>query len=77
MDVLNQPLNTKSLLTMPSNVLTLRLKQTFPSIILIFTEGDEIESRLPVRIFSTLSHTRAAIAILKFTGQTFYNYLLH
>ena len=34
----------------------LRLKQTFPPIIYIFTEGegDEIESRLPFKIFSTL-----------------------
>ena len=44
----------KSLLTMPSNVL--HLKQTFPPIIWIFTEGegDGIESRLPFKIFSTL-----------------------
>ena len=41
---------------MPSNVLPLRLKQIFPPIIWIFTEGegDEIESRLPFKIFSTL-----------------------
>ena len=41
---------------MTSNVLPLHLKQTFPLIILIFTEGedDEIESRLPFKIFSTL-----------------------
>ena len=39
---------------MPSNVLPLRLKQTFPPIIWIFTEGDEIKSRLPFKIFSTL-----------------------
>ena len=41
---------------MPSNVLPLRLKQTFPPIIWIFTEGegDEIESRLPFKIFFTL-----------------------
>ena len=46
----------QSLLTMPSNVLPLHLKQTFPSIIWIFTEGesDEIKSRLPFKIFSTL-----------------------
>ena len=39
----------KSLLTMPSNVLSLHLKQTFPPIIWIFTEGegDGIKSRLP------------------------------
>ena len=41
---------------MPSNVLPLHLKQTFPLIILIFTEGEGygIESRLPFKIFSTL-----------------------
>ena len=41
---------------MPRNVLPLHLKQTFPSIIWIFTEGegDGIESRLPFKIFSTL-----------------------
>ena len=46
----------KSLLTMPSNVLPLRFKQTLPPIIWIFTEGegDEIKSRLPFKIFSTL-----------------------
>ena len=43
-------------LTMPSNVLPLRLKQTFPPIIWIFTEGegDEFKSRLPFKILSTL-----------------------
>ena len=43
----------KSLLTMPRNVLPLRLMQTFPE---LFTEveDDEIESRLPFKIFSTL-----------------------
>ena len=46
----------KSLLTMPSNVLPLLLKQTFLPIIQIFTEseGDGIESRLSSQIFSTL-----------------------
>ena len=39
---------------MPSNVLPLHLKQTFPPIIWFFTEGDGIESRLPFEIFSTL-----------------------
>ena len=33
----------------------LDLKQTFPPIIWIFTEGDGIESRLPFKIFPTLS----------------------
>ena len=46
----------KSLLTKPSNVMPLHLKQTFPPIIWIFTkgEGDWMESRLPFRIFFTL-----------------------
>ena len=41
---------------MPSNVLPLHLMQTFPPIIWTFTEGegDEIESRLPFKIFTTL-----------------------
>ena len=43
---------------MPSNVLPLRLKQTFLPMIWIFPEGegDEIESRLPFKIFSTLPY---------------------
>ena len=46
----------KILLTMASNVLPLQLKQTFPPIIWIFTEGegDGLESRLPFKIFSSL-----------------------
>ena len=46
----------KSLLTTPSNVLPLHLKQTFPPKIWIFTEGesDGIKSRLPFRILFTL-----------------------
>ena len=42
--------------TLPSNVLPLHLKQTFPPIIWIFTEGegDGMETRLPFKIFSTL-----------------------
>ena len=41
---------------MPNNVLPLHLKQAFPPIIWIFTEGegDAIESRSPFKIFSTL-----------------------
>ena len=54
LDVVNKILNKKSLLTMPSNVLPLHLKQTFQPIIWIFTEGEGIESRLPFKIFSTL-----------------------
>ena len=44
---------------MPSIVLPLHLKQTFPPIIWIFTEGegDGIKSRLPLKIFSTLQIT--------------------
>ena len=33
LDVVNKLLNTKSLLTMPSNVLPLHLKQNFPPVI--------------------------------------------
>ena len=46
----------KSLLTTPSNILPLHLKQTFPPMIWIFTdsEGDGIESELPFKKFSTL-----------------------
>ena len=41
---------------MPSNVLPLHLKEAFPPIIWILTEGegDGIKSRLPFKIFSTL-----------------------
>ena len=41
---------------MPSDVLPLRLKEIFPLIIWIFTEGegDEIEFWLPFKIFSAL-----------------------
>ena len=44
----NRLLKTKSLLTSPSNVLPYYLKQTFPTLIWIFTEGegDYIESKL-------------------------------
>ena len=50
----NKLLFFKSLLTMPSNVLHLHLKQTLPPIIWIFTEGVGIESKIPFKIFSTL-----------------------
>ena len=46
---------------MPSNVLPFRLKQTFPLMIWIFTEGDEIESRLPFKIFFTLNKNHSFI----------------
>ena len=41
---------------MPSNILPVHLKQTFPPTIWIFTEGegDDIMSRLPFEILSTL-----------------------
>ena len=46
--IVNKLLKTKSLLTSPSNVLPLPIKQTFPPIIWIFTEceGDGIKSKL-------------------------------
>ena len=52
-DSIRQP---SSLLTRPNNVLPLYLKQTFPPIIWIFTEGegDWMESWLSFKIFSTL-----------------------
>ena len=53
--VVNKLLKTKSSLRIPSNVLPFCHKQTFPPIIWIFTEGDEIKSRLPFKIFSTLA----------------------
>ena len=51
----------KSLLTTTSNVFPHYLKQTFPPIIWIFTEGegDGLESRLYFNIFSTLILMRA------------------
>ena len=57
LDIVNKLFIFKSLLTTPSNVLPLHLKQTFPHIIWILTEGkgDGIESRLPFKIFSTLN----------------------
>ena len=57
MDDVNKLFVFKGLLTTPSKVLFLHLEQTFLPIIWIFTdgEGDEIESRLPFKIFSTLA----------------------
>ena len=48
--VVNKPM------TSPSNVLPLQFKQTFPTIIWIFAEGegDEIESKLPFKKISSL-----------------------
>ena len=56
-----------SLLTTPSNCLPLHLKQTFPPIIWIFTQGeeDEIESKLNSYIFSTLAQITASRGTLK------------
>ena len=50
---------------MPSNVLPVCLKQTFPPIIWILTEreGDEIESRLPFKIFFTLLRMKEALTM--------------
>jgi hypothetical protein len=52
-NIVNKLLSTKSLLTSPSNVLPLHLKQTFLPIIWIFTQGeeDEIESKLSSKSF--------------------------
>ena len=54
--VVNKLLRTRILLTSPINVLPHYLKQNFPPIIWIFTQGeeDEIESKLSSYIFSTL-----------------------
>ena len=58
----------KSLLTMPSNVLPLHLKQTFPPKIWIFTEGEGngIKFRLPFKIFSTLRNVWVTTLLLCF-----------
>ena len=57
-------MNTKSLLTTPSIVLPKHLKQTFPPIIWVFTEGegDGIKSRLPFKKNYTLP-TKLTICI--------------
>ena len=58
----------KSLLTTPSNVLPLHLKQTFRHIIWIFIEGegDGIETKLPFKIFSTLTYPKdCSTALIK------------
>ena len=49
--VVNKLFVFKSLLTVPSNVLPLNLKQTLLPIIWIYTEGDGIKSRLPLKSF--------------------------
>ena len=53
----------KLLIRTPRNVLLLHLKQTFPPIDWIFNEGegDEIESKLPFKIFSTLPFRQVMI----------------
>ena len=48
------PESRVGLLTIPSNVLPLHLKQTFLPTILIFTENEGIETTLPFKRFSTL-----------------------
>ena len=55
-----QTFENKKFVDKPSNVLPLRLKQTFPPMIWIFTqgEGDGTESRLPFKIFSTLMYDK-------------------
>ena len=65
--IVNKLFIFKSLLTTPSNVLPLHLKQTFPPIICIFTEGegDGIESRLSFKIFSTLERSALLFNLLK------------
>ena len=62
----------KSLLATPGNVLPLHLKQTFLPIIWFFTEdeGDEIKSRLPFKIFSTLASIQQSV--FKILGLTHY-----
>ena len=56
--VVNKLFVFNSLLTTPSNVLPLHLKQTFPPLIWIFTEGegDGIKFMLPSKIFSPLQN---------------------
>ena len=60
---------------MPSNILPLHLKQTFQPIIWIFTEGegDGIKSRLPFKIFTTLTgiaDSGSGVGILVFAPLT-------
>ena len=69
----------KSLLTTPSNVLPLHLKQTFQLIIWIFTEveGGEIKSRLHFKIFSTLCDCRRDLPNLcRFVALNCWSYCL-
>ena len=68
LDVLNKLLNAKSLLTMPKNVLPLHLKQTFPLILWIFTEGegDEIKSR-PIPLLYCPKYVQFLHCVPKFT----------
>ena len=56
LEVIRQNIVLKSLLINPSNVLPWHLKETFPHIIWIFTDGvgDGIKSRLPFIILFTL-----------------------
>ena len=61
--VFNKFLETKSLLTTPSNVSPLHLKQTFPPIISILSEGDWIKSRLLFQNFSILSSEKMSTIV--------------
>jgi hypothetical protein len=56
--VINKLLKTRNLLTSPSNVLPLHLKQIFLPVIPIFTKGEDdgIKTMLPFKIFSTLTN---------------------
>ena len=53
--IVNKLFIYKSLLTTPNNVLTSHIKQTYPSMIWIFIEGegDRVEFRRPFKIFFT------------------------
>ena len=59
----------KSLLTTPSSVLPLHLKQTFLPIISIFTEAEGIESRLPFKTFSTLLTKFLSLHIINYQSR--------
>ena len=68
--------NIKSLLTTPSNDFPLHLKQTFPPIIWIFTEGEGggIKSRILFKIFSTLSKSVWSYCVFR-SSYLSYSYL--
>ena len=68
--IVNKLFIFKSLLTTPSNVLPLYLKQTFPPIILIFNEGegDVVEFISPFKIFPTSCYKTNIDEILWHSG---------